>query len=39
MLRTQMTIFRRLSKHEPENTVALGRDIAIAMTDAGRYAI
>ncbi len=37
MLRTQMTIFRRLSKHEPENTVALGREIATAMTDAGRY--
>ncbi len=37
MLRTQMTIFRRLAKHEPENTVALGRDIAVAMTEAGRY--
>ena len=39
MLRTQMTIFRRLSKHEPENTVAIGREIAIAMTDAGRYVL
>ena len=37
MLRTQMTIFRRLSKHEPENTVALGRAIATSMTEAGRY--
>jgi hypothetical protein len=37
MLRTQMTIFRRLAKHEPENTVAFGRDIAVAMTEAGRY--
>ena len=34
MLRTQMTIFRRLSKHEPENTVAIGREIAVAMTEA-----
>ncbi len=39
MLRTQMTIFRRLSKHEPENTVALGRQIAGAMIEAGRYAL
>jgi alkylation response protein AidB-like acyl-CoA dehydrogenase len=39
MLRTQMTIFRRLSKHEPENMVAIGREIAIAMTDAGRYVL
>ncbi len=39
LLRTQMTIFRRLTKHEPENTVALCREIAIAMTDAGRYTL
>jgi alkylation response protein AidB-like acyl-CoA dehydrogenase len=39
MLRTRMTIFRRLTKHEPENTVALGRDIATAMTEAGRYTL
>ena len=39
MLRTRMAIFRRLTKHEPENTVALGREIAIAMTEAGRYAL
>jgi butyryl-CoA dehydrogenase len=39
MLRTQMTIFRRLTKHEPVNTVALGRDIAGAMVDAGRYTL
>jgi alkylation response protein AidB-like acyl-CoA dehydrogenase len=37
MLRTQMAIFRRLTKHDPENTVALGREIAAAMIDAGRY--
>jgi alkylation response protein AidB-like acyl-CoA dehydrogenase len=39
MLRTQMAIFRRLIKHEPSNTVALGRDIAAAMVEAGRYTI
>jgi alkylation response protein AidB-like acyl-CoA dehydrogenase len=39
MLRTQMAIFRRLTKHEPENTVALGREIAAAMIDAGRYTL
>ncbi|MHB1795185.1 MAG: acyl-CoA dehydrogenase family protein [Acidobacteriaceae bacterium] len=39
MLRTRMAIFRRLTKHEPENTVALGREIAVAMTEAGRYAL
>ena len=39
MLRTQMTILRRLSKHEPENTVLLGREIAVAMTEAGRYTL
>ncbi len=37
MLRTQMAVFRRLTKHDPENTVALGREIAAAMIDAGRY--
>lgn len=38
-LRTRMTIFRRFTKHEPENTVALGREIATAMTEAGRYTL
>jgi alkylation response protein AidB-like acyl-CoA dehydrogenase len=37
MLRTHMTIFRRLAKHEPSNTVALGREISVAMVEAGRY--
>jgi alkylation response protein AidB-like acyl-CoA dehydrogenase len=37
MLRTQMTIFRRLSKHEPVNTIALGREISAAMVETGRY--
>lgn len=39
MLRTQMAIFRRLIKHEPTNTVALGREIATVMVEAGRYTI
>ncbi len=37
MLRTQMTIFRRLAKHEPSNTVVLGREISAAMVEAGGY--
>ena len=39
MLRTQMAIYRRLTKHEPENTIALGREIAEAMIEAGRYTL
>jgi len=39
MLRTQMVILRRLTKYDPINTVALGRDIASAMVEAGRYTI
>jgi len=39
MLRTQMAIFRRLSKHEPVNTIALGREIAEEMVTAGRYTV
>ena len=37
MLRTQMAILRRLSKHEPANTVALRRQIAARIIDAGKY--
>ncbi|MGB9147808.1 MAG: acyl-CoA dehydrogenase family protein [Acidobacteriaceae bacterium] len=37
MLRTQMAIFRRLAKHDPVNTVALGRAVAEAITAAERY--
>jgi len=39
MLQTQMAILRRLTKHEPVNLTALGREIASAMTAAGRYTI
>jgi butyryl-CoA dehydrogenase len=37
MLHTQMAIFRRLSKHDPVNTVALGRAVAEAVIAAERY--
>jgi alkylation response protein AidB-like acyl-CoA dehydrogenase len=39
MLRTQMAILRRLAKHEPANTIALGREIAAAVLEAGRYTV
>jgi len=39
MLRTQMAIVRRLAKHEPVDTIALGRQIARHVIDAGRYAL
>jgi butyryl-CoA dehydrogenase len=39
MLRTQMAIVRRFSKHEPVNTIALGREIAQHVIKAGRYTV
>jgi alkylation response protein AidB-like acyl-CoA dehydrogenase len=39
MLRSQMAIVRRLSKHEPTNTIALGRQIAGHCVNAGRYTL
>lgn len=39
MLRTQMAILRRLAKHDPANTIALGRQIAQHVLGAGRYSI
>ena len=39
MLRTQMAILRRLAKHEPADTVALGRQIAKHVVAAGKYAL
>jgi alkylation response protein AidB-like acyl-CoA dehydrogenase len=39
MLRTQMTILRRLAKHEPANTIALRQQIADRVIDAGKYAV
>ena len=39
MLQTQTAMLRRLTKHEPVNLTVLGREIATAMTEAGRYSI
>jgi butyryl-CoA dehydrogenase len=39
MLRTQMAILRRLAKHDPVNTIALGRQIAAHIVAAGRYSL
>jgi butyryl-CoA dehydrogenase len=39
VLRTQMAIFRRLAKHDPINTVAIGRAVAEEMAAAERYTL
>jgi len=39
MLRTQMSILRRLGKYEPADTIAIGRQIAGAVLAAGKYAV
>jgi alkylation response protein AidB-like acyl-CoA dehydrogenase len=39
MLRTQIAILRRLSKHEPFNTIELRQQIAQAVIERGKYAI
>ena len=39
MLRTQMAILRRLAKHEPADTIAIGRQIATHVVTAGRYTV
>src|SRR5579864_3224709 len=39
MLRTQMAILRRLAKHEPADTIAIGRQIAKHVLAAGRYSL
>ncbi|HEV2578903.1 MAG TPA: acyl-CoA dehydrogenase family protein [Acidobacteriaceae bacterium] len=39
MLQTSSAMLRRLTRHEPVNMAVLGREIAAAMIDAGRYAI
>ena len=39
MLRTQMTILRRLAKHDPVNTIALRRQVAGHVIAAGRYTL
>ncbi len=39
MLRTQLTILRRLSKHDGADTIALRRQVAQHMIQAGKYAL
>ena len=39
MLRTQLAIVRRLSKHEPFNTIALRQQIAQKTLEAGKYTL
>jgi len=39
MLRSQMAIVRRLSKHEPFNTIALRQKIAQKLIETGKYTI
>ena len=38
-LRTQMAIVRRLAKHDPANTIDLGRQIAQHVLTTGRYSL
>jgi alkylation response protein AidB-like acyl-CoA dehydrogenase len=39
MLRTQMAILRRLSKHEPVDVIALQQQVAQRVIEAGKYVI
>jgi butyryl-CoA dehydrogenase len=39
MLRTQLTILRRLSRHDPADTIALRRQVAKHVIQAGRYTL
>ncbi len=39
MLRTQLTILRRLAKHDPVDTIALRRQVAQHIVKAGKYAL
>ena len=39
MLRTQMAILRRLTKHEPFNTIAARQKIAQRVIDAGKFVV
>ncbi|MDP9051113.1 MAG: acyl-CoA dehydrogenase family protein [Acidobacteriota bacterium] len=39
MLRTQMTILRRLAKHDPADTIQLRREAAAHVVRAGKYAL
>jgi butyryl-CoA dehydrogenase len=37
MLRSQLAIVRRLAKHEPFNTIALGQQVALKVLETGKY--
>ncbi len=39
MLRTQLAIIRRLAKHDPFNTIALGQQIAQKTIERGKYTL
>jgi butyryl-CoA dehydrogenase len=39
VLRTQMAILRRLSKHEPFDSIALRQKIAQRVIEAGKYVL
>ena len=39
MLRTQLAILRRLSKHEPFNTIELRQQVAQKIIERGRYGL
>ena len=39
MLRTQLTILRRLSKHDTTDTISLRRQVAAHVTKAGKYVL
>ena len=39
LLRTQMAILRRLSKHEPFDSIALRQKIAQRVIEAGKYVL
>jgi butyryl-CoA dehydrogenase len=39
LLRTQMAIVRRLARHDPTDTVAIGRRIAARIVAAGKYVV
>jgi alkylation response protein AidB-like acyl-CoA dehydrogenase len=39
MLRTQMAIVRRLARHDPADTVALRRQVAVHVVKTGRYSL
>ena len=37
MMKPQMSVLRRFAKHEPANTVAIGRQISDSLVEAGAY--